>query len=461
MSRPKAVVFIDNNMPLTLTLRAAYAQDQGYLTFLVSPEFEEHVLALIDNFVVNKREGIPLYTRRYATQDFDRTTLQNILAEIEQEADIAGMITGNGPFCKDGLVCAHVAALAAERGLPSQGEAALYLANNKYLMRDKFRATGVNTIDFGLALDEASAAAEANRIGYPVLMKPINGVASHLIMKCNSAEEVVANFRHAMEKLPGSTFQSFYEGAHSFPNAQGELVHFDPMRCLLLEQYIPGREVAVEVLITEDRYIPLVVQDKAVLTEDGRSVYEDLLITPPVRFTEEECRELEACAVAAAQAIGLKNSIAHIELRYGENGLGPQVLEINSRIGGGFTHEVLRSIVDVDYVSTYVELMTGTYQAKAHYERKNDPHGFFILFAPHAGFYESIEGLDELKAMPGVISTMQPFPVGSQISGDEEEVFLLMAWMKVDNYEHLLSTYQKAKEIIKFKITPNETSVQA
>ncbi|ARU61409.1 hypothetical protein CBW65_10645 [Tumebacillus avium] len=461
MSRPQAVVFIDNELPLFLTRRAALAQDKGYVTYLVSKGFPEIQRPALENYVAREREGKPVYERCYDTDRFDLDTLRGILAEIEQDADIAALISGNGPFCKEGLVCAHVAQLADERNLPSQGVEALYLANNKYLMRDKFRAAGVNTIDYGLAVDEASAVTEANRIGYPVLMKPVNGIASHLIMKCNSAEEVAENFRHAMEHLPGSTFESFYEGAHSYPNAQGELIHFDPMRCLLLEQYIPGREVAVEVLITEDRCIPLVMQDKAVVTEEGRSVYEDLWISPPVRFTEEECRELEACAVEAVQAIGLKNSIAHIELRYGENGLGPQVLEINSRMGGGYTSEVLRTIAGVDYISTYVELMTGTYQVLEQYERKNDPHGYFILFAPHAGFYESIEGLDEVKALPGVLTTMQPFPTGQTIAGDDEEVMLLIVWMKVDNLEHLLSTYRQAKEIMKFKITPTVTTAQA
>lgn len=454
MSRPQAVVFIDNELPLMLVRRAAYAQDQGYLTYLISPGFPEHHLPVVENYLAREREGKHVFERCFDLDRFDLDTLRGILAEIEQDADIAGMVTGNGPFCKDGLVCAHVAQLSDERGLPSQGVEALYLANNKYLMRDKFRAAGVNSIDFGLAVDEASAVAEANRIGYPVLMKPVNGIASHLIMKCNNEVEVAASFRHAMENLPGSTFQSFYEGAHSFPNAQGELMHFDPMRCLLLEQYIPGREVAVEVLITEDRYIPLVMQDKAVVTEDGRSVYEDLWITPPVRFTEEECRELEAVAVEAAQAIGLKNSIAHIELRYGENGLGPQVLEINSRMGGGYTNEVLRMIAGVDYISTYVELMTGTYQAQEQYERKNDPHGYFILFAPNAGHYESVEGIEEVKAMPGVLATMQPFQPGQTISGAEQEVMLLIVWMKIENFEHLMSTYRTAQEIVKFTITP-------
>ncbi|ASS76550.1 hypothetical protein CIG75_17335 [Tumebacillus algifaecis] len=459
MNRPQAIVFIDHAQAVLLTLRAAYAQDQGYRTFLIAPPFEPGPLSAMQNYERDKRDGKPIYERMYMTEDFDMDTLRSYIAEIEQEADIAAFITGNGPFCKDGLVGAHAAILAEERGLPSQGSDALYLANNKYLMRDAFRAGGLNTIDYGLAVDEESAIAEAARIGYPVLMKPINGIASHLIMKCKNEDELRTHFRHAMEKLPGSTFQSFYEGAHSYPTKDGVLIHFDPMRSLLLEQYIPGREVSVEVLITEDRYVPLIMQDKAIVTEEERCVYEDIMITPPMRFTEEECRELEAYAVQAAKTIGLKNSIAHIELRYGENGLGPQVLEINPRLGGGYTHEVLRTMVGLDYVSAYIELMTGTLQAKESYERKTEPHGFFTLFAPHAGFFESVEGLEELKAMPGILNTMHPFAVGTVIPGDEEEAMLLLVWMKAETSEELLATYKRAKEIIKFNIDPTKTSV--
>ncbi|MFD2171974.1 ATP-grasp domain-containing protein [Tumebacillus lipolyticus] len=456
MSRSKAIVFIENFLPLALTRRAMYAQDTGYSTYLITSVLSEQNWTSLRNFEENVREGKPSFTRICEVEHFDLDTLRSLLREIEQEADIAGLITGNGPFCKDGLVSAHTALLAEERNLPSQGSDALFRSHNKFLMRDAFRAKGMNTIDFGLAVDVQSAKEHADRIGYPVLMKPINGVASHLILKCSDETELIEHFNLAMEKLPHSSFQTLYEGTHTYPLANGEEVFFDPMRCLLIEQYIPGREVSVEVLITEDRYIALLTQDKAVLTEENNCVYEDLLITPPVRFTAEECQELEEYALAAARAIGLKNSIAHIELRYGENGLGPQVLEINPRLGGGFTHESLRTMVGLDFVPTYVELMSGTFEPKETYERLSEPHGMFLLYAPHAGLYEAVEGLEELKQMPGILNTMHPFPVGQLIHGDEEEVMLLLVWMKGESYEQILDSYQKVKQLVKFKIDPSQ-----
>ncbi len=458
MSRPQAIVFIDTVLALMLTRRAAYATDQGYLTYLIAPPFPEAQLEALRRFETDNREGRSIYTKIYHPENFDLQSLGDLLAEIEQEADLKGLIVGNGPFSKDGLIGAHVATLAEQRGLPSQNADALYLSNNKYLMRDALRATGMNTIDFGLAVDAESARAHAERIGYPLLMKPINGVASHLILKCNDERELLENFQLAMEKMPSSSFQDFYSGAHSYPNRAGELLHFDPMRSLLIEQYIPGREVSVEVLITEDRYIPLLIHDKIDLIEESRCVYENMAIVPPVRFSEEERRALEACAAQAAQAVGLKNSIAHIELRYGENGLGPQVIEINPRMGGGFISESLKQMVGIDYNQTYVELMTGTYQAKETYEVLQDHHGMFLLFAPHAGLLQAIEGIDELKELPGIIHVMQPVPPGTQIQGDDEEVMLLVVWMKCDSADHLIDTYNKAQEIVQFKIDRTENS---
>ncbi|WP_157729622.1 ATP-grasp domain-containing protein [Tumebacillus algifaecis] len=460
MSRPQAVVFIDNVLVLLLARRASYAQDLGYRTYLIAPPMLEAHTEAMAQYEQTERDGRPTYDQIFPTEHFDIDTLRTLLAEIEQEADIKGLVVGNGPFCKDGLVGAHVATLAEERGLPSQNAEALYLCGNKYLMRDSFRADGLNTIDFGLAVDEASLLTHASRIGYPVLMKPINGVASHLILKSNNEAELLGNFRLAMEKLPGSAFQDFYQGVHAFPNRQGELMHFDPMRCMLLEQYIPGREVSIEMLITEDRCIPLLVHDKVDISEDARCVYENLAIVPPVRFTQEECNALEACAVQAVQAVGLKNTVAHVELRYGENGLGPQVLEINPRMGGAYIMESLKTMVGVDHNTTHVELMTGTFQPKATYDVLPELHAMMVLYAPHGGLFQAIDGIEECQALPSVLKTMQPFPVGHIIHGDDEEVSLLLIWMKGDSAQQIAETGQKIREIVTFKIDPSDQANQ-
>jgi biotin carboxylase len=395
--------------------------------------------------------GEPLFDVIKETDRFDLDTLRALANELEQEAPIRGVLGILGMLSRDGLVSAHIAALAEERGLPSQGADALYRANNKYLTRDAMRAAGMKQIEFGLATDEQTLLAEAERIGYPLIMKPLTGVASHLILKCDNQEELVERFRLAMAKLPESFNKEVYAGAHHFPTRSGEIKFFDPLRCMLMEAYIPGREVSVEMVLTEEEVIPLLVHDKVKMTEKDRVFYEDLLVVPPQRFTEQEVQAMKDYAVAAVRAVGLKNMNCHVELRYHEE-MGPQLLEINPRVGGICIIDSLQTMVGYDAVQAQLELAQGTFVPAESYASKTELHAMFPLYPPHAGILEAVHGLDELKQMPGVISATLTAPIGSTVNGDDEEVFLLVCWMQGESLEHVYQTYEKACELVKFDV---------
>lgn len=447
----QAFLFIENKFLGPLFARALVTKRQGHKNFMIHKPFPERAWEQLEAFERQHLEpGEKLFDHILHTDKFDLATLRSLMAELHAIHPITAVIGIVGLFTPDGLLGAHIATLAEDLGLRSQGTDALYRTNNKFLMRDSLRHAGVPTVDFGMAVDEESAKEHANRIGYPVILKPVTGVASHLILKCNNEAELLSNFRLAMSKLPTAAYD-VYLYPHSYATKSGDVVHFEPARSMLVEKYLNGREASVECVITEDEIVPLLVHDKVKVTEGARVFYEHLLVVPPVRFNEQEVQEMKDYAVAAVKAIGLKNSLSHVELRYDDE-LGPQILEINPRVGGMCVGDSLQAMVDFNALDAQLELAQGTFKLRDSYPTKSDIHAMFTLYPEHAGMFKSVSGIEDLEQLPGIVYARLTVQPGVEIQGDDEEVFLLMAWMKGESYEHIVETYEKACELVKFEI---------
>lgn len=322
------------------------------------------------------------------------------------------------------------------------------------MTRDALVHAGVPTVDFGLAVDEESLLAHAHRIGYPVILKPLNGAASQLVLKCQNDRELVEKFRMALRKLPHTTYQDMYACEHTYPDKKGKQIHFSPMNSMLVEGYIDGREASVEVVVADGKAIPLLVHDKVLVTEQERVVYEHLLMVPPVRFTEREIQAMKDYAVSVVQATGVDYSLCHVELRYGKN--GPQLLEINPRVGGMMVTQSLKTMINFDPVKAMLDLSLGTFRLEEAPPSISEPHAMFTLYPYDSGRLEKVEGLEELERLPGMISSTLLFPEGSIIQGEDEEVFLIMCWVRGSSQEELWEIYEQAKATVRFQIGETE-----
>jgi D-alanine-D-alanine ligase-like ATP-grasp enzyme len=448
----KAMVFIENQAFGTLVKLAKRSKERGFDNFVLVRPLFSHEKEQLKQY--EQEHGHLLFDRLVETERWDFDHIKKAVEEFEKEKSLAGLICVGGFFTPDGLLGAHVATLAEERGLPAQSVEGLYRSNNKYLTRDTLFHAGLNTVDFGLATDEESLLRHAERIGYPVILKPINGCASQLVIKCENEQELIEGFHMGLKKLPQSLYKHMYSCIHRFPDRSGKMIEFHPLTSMLVEGYIPGREASVEIVVTETEVIPLLVHDKVLVTEGDRVVYEHLLVVPPVRFHDSEIQRMKEYAIKVAKATGIKNSLCHVELRYDEK-TGPQLLEINPRVGGMLVTQSLETMIGFSVPDAILDLALGTFKPGT-YDSISDLHAMFTLYPPHSGLFERVEGLDLLKRLPGILSTTLLFPEGSYIHGDDEEVFLLMGWMRGNSYEKILSVYEEAKKLVRFHVIAKE-----
>ncbi|KAJ4367202.1 hypothetical protein N0V83_007732 [Neocucurbitaria cava] len=100
----------------------------------------------------------------------------------------------------------------------------------------------------GLVEDEEAAAKEAERIGFPVMLKATGGGGGMGLITCNVVEEVRDGFRMVQSrgktlfKNPGVFIEAFYPASHHievqvFGNGQGQAIHFGERECSIQRRH--------------------------------------------------------------------------------------------------------------------------------------------------------------------------------------------------------------------------------
>jgi hypothetical protein len=223
-----------------------------------------------------------------------------------------------GPF--DGILAvadrpAFVAAIVAEKlGLPYNSPAAVEAARNKFLARQRFQAAGLPVPEFFRVPLDANAIEAAASAPYPCVLKPLGLSASRGVIRADNPAEFIEAFRR-IEKL--------------LTRPEIEQMRDDQNRYIQIESFIPGREYAVEGVLTAGRFKVLAVFEKPDPL-DGPFFEETIYLTPPRTLTPT------AAVESAIRALGLTHGPIHAELR------GGHVLEVAARPIGGLCAKSLR-----------------------------------------------------------------------------------------------------------------------
>ena len=285
---------------------------------------------------------------------------------------------------------AVLAAEAAEMlALPFHPPAAARACHDKYLARTLYRAAGMRVPAFFRAESDADAILAP----YPCVLKPLGLSASRGVIRADSPAE----FRAAFARI----------------RRMGE-------HAIQVEEYIPGKEYAIEGLVTNGSFRPLAVFDKPDPLEGP--YFEESIYVTPSREPAAVQRELLETADRAVGAIGLRHGPVHLELRH--NSGGAWILEAHARPIGGLCAKALRFSGGMPLEELIARHAMGEDVGAATLDRA--AAGVMMIPIPKDGQYESVEGEDMATRVPGieeVIITAQPgqkllrLPEGSSYLG--------------------------------------------
>jgi biotin carboxylase len=232
-------------------------------------------------------------------------------------------------------------------------------------------------------------AARAAEIEYPCVLKPLSLSASRGVIRANDAREFVAAFRRISAILEMIDV--------SLPD--------EARRALLVEEFIPGVEVALEGLLVGGTLHVLAIFDKPDPL-DGPFFEETIYVTPS-RLPDATQARIAAVSRDACSALGLTEGPVHAELRLNER--GPFVLEVAARSIGGLCSRTLTFGTGLSLEEVILCHALG--RPLASLERERRAAGVMMIPIPRAGRLAAVHGTDEAAAIDGieeVTITMHP-----------------------------------------------------
>src|SRR6266478_925281 len=271
-------------------------------------------------------------------------------------------------------------------GLAYNHPLAVEACRSKLRMREVFRDAGLRVPWFrAVALQPAPEPALLG-ISYPCVLKPLSLSASTGVIRADNREEFLA----AAARVRG-----VLESPEILASREANL---DQM---IVEGYIPGREVAAEGLLTDGELRVLAIFDKADPLEGP--FFEETIYVTPSRLGEAQRKEIEKCAADAVRALGLSHGPVHAEFRINEEGVWP--LEVAPRPIGGLCARALRFVSDgSEEVIGLEELLLrhAVEMPVGNWKREAGVSGVMMIPVPASGVLERVEGESAARAVPSV-----------------------------------------------------------
>ena len=353
---------------------------------------------------------------------------------------IGAVLTGN-----DGCVVAATAA-AGQLGVGRLPSGAIARARDKYAARLALRDAGLPVPRFALFRNREEAATIGRLVGFPAIVKPVNGTGSHLVLEVSSEAELSDAYRTLAERLPAAGIGHLY--STPLPDSEGRAPAKDPQRTFLVESRLSGREFCVDVIVRDGTIEQLPLVEKPLVDE---RFFELAFVTPP--FDLPSCREkrVRAAVDGAVRAIGLNNTVAHVEV-IDDEVLGPTIVEINAgRPGGPNSHTLYRLTTGIDMAA---ELVAVCRSAPSVRRRPMLPMQLasLSLFTEKPGRLRAVHGIERMKAHPDVLEVVQVRQPGDLISQERETQVLLVICAGFFDADDLGATFHELKRMMSVEL---------
>jgi len=275
--------------------------------------------------------------------------------------------------------------------------------------------------------EDVVAAAEA--VGWPVVVKPVSLSASRGVIRADDPASALAAAERVRAILEGDGHPAD-----------------EP---IVVEQYVPGEEVAVEGLLRAGELEVLAVFDKPdPLT--GPYFEETLYITPS-RLPEAVQADIARAVAAAAAAIGLREGPVHAELRIDPAGR-PWILEVAARTIGGLCARTLRFAAGV----TLEELvLRHALDLPIDPRRERLAAGVMMLPIPAAGRLAAVRGQEEARAVPHITALEISIPIGGHVEPLPEGArYLGFLFARAQSPAEVESALRDAHALLEVEIHP-------
>lgn len=226
----------------------------------------------------------------------------------------------------------RAAAVGDELGVRTHSRETVRLAHRKDAMRARLAERGLDDTPAATVADVAALRAFAQEHGYPLVVKPVGGLASFGVSVVREAHELKAAFDSA-------------EGAsdHGWHRRLG----------VFAEGYLAGPEYSVEALSEAGEHAVLAITAK--YTDPVTRV--ELGHVVPAPLTGEVREQIERLTLGVLDALGVQLGATHTEVIL--TPAGPRVVETHVRVGGDEIWELVHGATGVDMLDCMLRQVLG------------------------------------------------------------------------------------------------------
>jgi biotin carboxylase len=285
---------------------------------------------------------------------------------------------------------------AAALGVPWHSADAARASAHKRLARARFAAAALPTPGYFASSVDADPRTFAGDVRYPAVIKPVMLSGSRGVIRVNTPDELIAAFQRVATLLARPEIRAQRTGAEDE---------------ILVEDFIPGREFAVEGLMSGGAFHCLAIFDKPDPL-DGPFFEETIYVTPS-RAPDAVQRAVVDAIARAASALSLSTGPIHAECRAvlptdgGEPHEPPlvYVLEVAARPIGGLCSRVLRFESGNERVSLEHALLSHAVRRDADASRPRRERlaaAVMMIPIPRRGMLRSVIGEDAAREVPHV-----------------------------------------------------------
>lgn len=297
-----------------------------------------------------------------------------------------------------------LASMAGEvLGLPHNSVDSVRSARYKHLMRNKLEQTSLPSPGIRLFSVADNPQEAWPDVSCPCVLKPVSLSASRGVIRANDRTEFIAAF----ERIAALIGRENDKGG-------------EESQKILVEDYVPGGEVALEGLLVEGELEVLALFDKP--DPLVGPFFEETIYVTPSRLPVLLQKAIEETTSEAAKALGLRTGPVHAELRY--NDAGVWVIEIAARSIGGLCSRVLKFGAGISLEELILRQALG--MDFEDLGRERSAAGVMMLPVPRKGTLRSVFGQEAAMKVEGIHGveitvpldqSVEPLPDGDKYLG--------------------------------------------
>jgi biotin carboxylase len=275
--------------------------------------------------------------------------------------------------------------------------------------------------------------AAAAGLDFPMVLKPLGLSGSRGVIRVNDTAAFDAACARIVALLARPQIRSARAGLED---------------AILAETYIPGREFAIEGVVTAGTLRVFAIFDKPDPLEGP--FFEETIYVTPSRLPASSQERMTACVQRAASALGLEHGPIHAECRIAPDG-EVFVLEIAARPIGGICSRVLTFEPRASLEAVLLRHAVGG--RIDGYAREARAAAVMMIPIGQRGLFKGVSGEDEARRVPGITDVTVTAKIGQLLEPlPEAGSYLGFVFARADSAAEAEAAVRAAHGALRFAI---------